>query len=129
MTLLGRMDRCARRVVRRSGRLSTRPTSPRSPCRRCDALVGTRPQISGPEALITAEQALALGMPVRSQRSQEEARAQALAAGYPADLVEALLDGTGHFMPQPVTGAVEEITGRPPRSVRRWALDHAEAFR
>lgn len=46
-----------------------------------------------------------------------------------ADLVEALFDGAGDFMPQPVTGVVEEITGRAPRSVRRWAFDHAEARR
>jgi hypothetical protein len=61
--------------------------------------------------------------------SPKQARAQALAAGYPADLVEALFDGTGEFVPQPVTGTVEDITGRAPRSVRRWTLDHAEAFR
>lgn len=99
-----------------------------------DALLGTRPELTGPEALTTAEQALAigaaLGKPVRFEEIPPDvARAQAVAAGYPADLVEALFDHTGELEPQPVSNAVEEITGRAPRSIQQWALDHAEAFR
>jgi uncharacterized protein YbjT (DUF2867 family) len=98
-----------------------------------DALLGTRPELSGPEALTTEEQALAigeaLGMPVRFEEiSHEVARAQAVAAGYPDDLVEALFDSGTEFDPQPVTSAVQDITGQAPRSIRQWALDHADAF-
>jgi len=99
-----------------------------------DALMGTRPELSGPEALTTGEQARAigepLGKPVRFEEiPRKEARAQAVAAGYPADLVEALFDHARAFAPQPVTSMVEKITGRAPRSIRQWALDHAETFR
>ncbi|MFD8495549.1 SDR family oxidoreductase [Amycolatopsis sp. NPDC059657] len=99
-----------------------------------DGLIGTRPELSGPEALTTEEQAVAigeaLGLPVRFEEiGQAEAREQAVAAGYPDDLVEALFDGAGTFAVQPVTSRVEEITGQAPRSIRQWALDHAEAFR
>jgi hypothetical protein len=31
--------------------------------------------------------------------------------------------------PQPVTSTVQDITGHAPRSIRQWALDHADAFR
>jgi hypothetical protein len=33
------------------------------------------------------------------------------------------------FEPQRTTTTVEDITGRPPRSIREWALDHADDFR
>jgi uncharacterized protein YbjT (DUF2867 family) len=36
---------------------------------------------------------------------------------------------TTQFTPQPVTDAVYEITGRVPRPLHQWTLDHAEAFR
>lgn len=99
-----------------------------------DVLVGTRPELSGPESLSTAEQAVAIGealeLPVRFEEIPlAEAREQAVAAGYPEDLVDALFDGSRDFAAQPVTNTVEKITGRAPRSIRRWALDHAAAFR
>jgi hypothetical protein len=88
---------------------------------------GTRPELTGPESLTTAEQALAigaaLGKPVRFEAiTPQMARAQAVPAGYPADLVEAPFDHTGQFTPQPVTDALYKITGRVPRSIRQWAL-------
>ncbi|MGI9002567.1 MAG: SDR family oxidoreductase [Pseudonocardia sp.] len=99
-----------------------------------DTLVGTRPELTGPEALTTAEQAAAigeaLGMPVRFEEIPHDvARAEAVAAGYPDDLVAALFDSTTAFPPQPVTSTVQDITGHAPRSIRQWALDHADAFR
>lgn len=98
-----------------------------------DSLVGTRPVLSGPEALTTAEQALAigeaLGIPVRFEEIPPGvARAEAVAAGYPDDLVEALFDSATGFTPQLATSTVQDITGHPPRSIRQWALDHAESF-
>ncbi len=96
-------------------------------------LLGTRPVLTGPEALTTVEQVTALGdalgMPVRfDEISPETAREQALASGWPHDLVAALYDNHD-FEPQRTTTAVEDITGRPPRSIREWALDHADDFR
>lgn len=98
-----------------------------------DSLLGTKPVLTGPEALTTAEQVTvlgeALGIPVRFEEiSLETAREEARAAGWPEDLVAALFDG-GDFEPQRTTTTVEDITGRPPRSLREWALDHAEDFR
>jgi hypothetical protein len=49
--------------------------------------------------------------------------------GTPDDLVAALFDSTTAPPPQPVTSTVQDITGHAPRSVRQWALDHADAFR
>jgi len=99
-----------------------------------NGLLGTRPELTGPESLTTAEQALAigaaLGRPVRFEAiAPQVARAQAVAADYPPDLVEALFDHAGPFTPQPVTSAVYDITGRSPRSIHQWTLDHADAFR
>lgn len=98
-----------------------------------DDLLGTRPVLTGPEALTTAEQVVALGdalgMPVRFEEiSPQTVREEALAAGWPPDLVAALF-GNDSFEPQRTTTTVEDITGRPPRSIREWARDHADDFR
>lgn len=89
-----------------------------------DALVGTRPRLSGPDTLTTAEQALAigdaLGLPVRFEEIPHDvARAEAVAAGYPDDLVAALFDTATELPPQPVTTTVQDITGQPARSIRQ----------
>lgn len=81
-----------------------------------DALLGTRPELTGPEELTTAEQAMAigeaLGMPVRFEEIPHGvACAEAVAAGYPDDLVEALFDHATEFPAQPVTSIVRDITG------------------
>lgn len=98
-----------------------------------DDLLGTRPVLTGPEALTIAEQVTALGdalgMPVRFEEiSPETAREEALASGWLQDLVAALFNDDS-FEPQRTTTTVEEIIGRPPRSIREWALDHADDFR
>ncbi|WP_246610221.1 hypothetical protein [Nonomuraea rhizosphaerae] len=53
-----------------------------------------------------------------------------LADGRPAALVEALL-ASAQTRPHSdlVTSTVERITGTPSRTFRRWAADHADAFR
>ncbi|MFI8423528.1 NmrA family NAD(P)-binding protein [Streptomyces sp. NPDC085479] len=101
-----------------------------------DALLGTRPLITGLE-LITQEQQVALigeaiGRPVRFEEiSLEEAAEQMASAGYPAELVEAVLPAQAKLLddPEPVNNEVERITGTPARSFRQWALDHASDFR
>lgn len=98
-----------------------------------DDLLGTRPVLTGPQALTTAEQVTALGdalsMPVRFEEiSPQAGREEALASGWPPDLVAALFNDASSE-PQRTTTTVEEITGHPPRSIRKWALDHADDFR
>jgi uncharacterized protein YbjT (DUF2867 family) len=97
-----------------------------------DDLLGTRPVLTGPDALTTAEQVTALGdalgMPVRFEEiSPETASAEALASGWPKDLVSAIFEGD--FEPQRTTTTVQEVTGRPPRSIQEWVRDHVADFR
>ncbi|MFF3319932.1 NAD(P)H-binding protein [Streptomyces sp. NPDC003035] len=101
-----------------------------------DALLGARPLITGLE-LITQERQVALiseaiGRPVRFEEvALEEAIERMKAAGYPAELVEAVLPAQAEMLdnPEPVNDEVERITGTPARSFREWAVDHAADFR
>ncbi|MER7761586.1 NAD(P)H-binding protein [Streptomyces sp. NPDC097619] len=100
-----------------------------------DALVGARPVLTGPE-LVTQERQLALigeavGRPLRFEEvSMEEAVERMTAAGYPAELVRAVLPAQARMLidPEPVNGEVERITGCPARSFGAWAVDHAADF-
>ncbi|MER8235219.1 NAD(P)H-binding protein [Streptomyces sp. NPDC094049] len=101
-----------------------------------DALLGAHPLITGPE-LISQKRQLALigeaiGRPLRFEEiTLDEAVDQMEAAGYPAELVEAVLPAQVRMLddPEPVNGEVERITGTPARSFREWAVDHAADFR
>ncbi|WP_318212275.1 MULTISPECIES: NAD(P)H-binding protein [unclassified Streptomyces] len=101
-----------------------------------DALLGARPLITGLE-LITQERQVALiseaiGRPVRFEEvALDEAIEQMKAAGYPAELVEAVLPAQVEMLgnPEPVNDEVERITGTPAKSFREWAVDHAADFR
>ncbi|MGW5864607.1 NmrA family NAD(P)-binding protein [Streptomyces sp. NPDC055239] len=101
-----------------------------------DALLGARPLITGPE-LITQEQQVALisdaiGRPVRFEEiTLDEAAEQMKAAGYPAELVEAIVPAQAEMLAnsEPVNDEVERITGTPARSFQEWAVDHAADFR
>lgn len=98
-----------------------------------DGLVGTKPVLTGPESLTTAEQvaaiAEALDVPVQYEEiTAADAAANAREAGWPDDLVDALFSDDREFEPQRITAEVEAITGRPARSLRDWARDHAAAF-
>ncbi|MFF5919886.1 NAD(P)H-binding protein [Streptomyces flavochromogenes] len=101
-----------------------------------DALLGARPLITGLE-LCTQERQVALigeaiGRPVRFEEiALDEAVEQMKAAGYPAELVEAVLPAQAALLdsPEPVNDEVERITGTPARSFREWAVDHAADFR
>ncbi|MFJ3438982.1 NAD(P)H-binding protein [Streptomyces cyaneofuscatus] len=101
-----------------------------------DALLGARPLITGPE-LLTQERQVALiseaiGRPVRFEEvALDEAIEQMKAAGYPAELVEAVLPAQAEMLDnaEPVNDEVERITGTPARSFQEWAVDHAADFR
>lgn len=99
-----------------------------------DELVGTRPQITGPESLTTRDQVRTIGAaldtPVRYEEiSVRDAAAGARAAGWPEDLVSALYDEDREFEPPRITTTVRDVTGRPAKSLTEWAHDHADAFR
>ncbi|RZQ62888.1 NAD-dependent epimerase/dehydratase family protein [Amycolatopsis suaedae] len=93
--------------------------------------------ITGPEKVTRREQVAAIaeatGRDVEFvELTEQQARELWAAQGYPDDVTEWLLalsadaiDGTGVLPP---TGTFETITGRPPRTFRRWAADHAAEF-
>jgi uncharacterized protein YbjT (DUF2867 family) len=101
-----------------------------------DKHAGAKYVLTGPEAVTQADQARiigeAIGMPVRWEelppdviRDQMMAMTgdQAFAdhaVAYWASLVS---------QPEPVTHTVEELTGKPARTFRDWARDHARDFR
>jgi hypothetical protein len=73
-----------------------------------------------------------IGRPVRFEEvTLDEAIEQMKAAGYPAELVEAVMPAQAEMLdnPEPVNDEVERITGTPARSFREWAVDHAADFR
>ncbi|MEV4163787.1 NAD(P)H-binding protein [Nonomuraea dietziae] len=86
--------------------------------------------LTGPQALTAPERVAAvsevIGREVRFQEaSLEEVRLQYEAVFGPelaAGLVGRMAGGVPE--PEPVTGTVEELTGRPARTYRQWAADH-----
>jgi uncharacterized protein YbjT (DUF2867 family) len=91
--------------------------------------------LTGPESVPQAELAAIVGAATgRSVRWEEqpldEARAQLTAAWGNASFVEARLAAWASFVetPERVTDTVERLLGRPARSFRDWAEEHAEAF-
>jgi uncharacterized protein YbjT (DUF2867 family) len=98
-------------------------------------LDGRTLRLSGPEALRPADRLRILGevlarhLTLRPQ-SDDEARAEML-AGMPEAYADAFLsffvDGT--IDETTVHPTVEEVLGRPPRTFRAWAEEHAGAFR
>ncbi|MFJ4669601.1 SDR family oxidoreductase [Kitasatospora purpeofusca] len=101
-----------------------------------DTLLGARPLLTGPEP-VTQEQQVALigeavGRPLRFEEiTPAEAAERMRAAGWPAELVAAVLPAQAAMLddPEPVNDAVERIAGIPARSFREWAVDHAADFR
>ncbi|MFD8697091.1 NAD(P)H-binding protein [Kitasatospora purpeofusca] len=101
-----------------------------------DTLLGARPLLTGPGP-VTQEQQVALigeavGRPLRFEEiAPAEAAERMRAAGWPAELVAAVLPAQAAMLdrPEPVNDAVERITGVPARSFREWAVDHAADFR
>lgn len=98
-----------------------------------DELLAITPVLTGPESLAPDEQVAvlgeALGLPADFEEiSAPEARENAIAAGWPEGIADALFDG-GELASQETTPGVESVVGRPPRSLRQWALDHASEFR
>ncbi|MFF0134610.1 NAD(P)H-binding protein [Streptomyces mirabilis] len=95
---------------------------------------GLSHSLSGPAALLPAERAEILGGVLGRRLHFEgqldaEARAE-MSLTIPAKYVDAFFRffADGEFDDTPVVPAVEEITGRPPRTFEEWAVSHAKAF-
>jgi uncharacterized protein YbjT (DUF2867 family) len=91
--------------------------------------------LSGPQALTRAAQLDAIGEATGRQLRYSEIAPDAWAAQMsrfmPAELVKMLLDHWRQTVevPDAVLPTVEQVTGRPARSLLEWAKDHAAAFR
>jgi hypothetical protein len=61
--------------------------------------------------------------------SPDTARHDVLAA-WPGPVADMLLSAYAAAVdcPAPVTPTIQDITGRPPRTFREWAIDHAVDF-
>lgn len=97
-------------------------------------LNGRRLVLTGPQVLSRADQVEALGSALdRELRFEpvpaEAARAQLLADGRPAALVDALLANVGRPPSTLITPTVEELTGAPAWTFGSWAEEHVDEFR
>lgn len=98
-----------------------------------DGHEGAEYVLTGPQSLSQREQVATIGdvigRPLRLEEiSPDEARRE---LPFPAPALSMLLNAWAAAVGVPalVTSTVAEITGRPARTFRDWATDHAEAFR
>jgi uncharacterized protein YbjT (DUF2867 family) len=95
---------------------------------------GKRYRLSGPRTLTKREQAEAIGVGLERVIRFEEVTADRWRAAeggrLPAEVAEFLLGVwvAAAKEPEPVLPTVREVTGRPARTLARWAADHAEEF-
>ena len=90
--------------------------------------------LTGPESLTQREQLAAIGDVIGrtlafDEVSPETARREVLAA-WPAAAADMLLDAYAAAVDRPAfrTSAIDDVTGRPARTFREWAADHAAEF-
>jgi uncharacterized protein YbjT (DUF2867 family) len=92
--------------------------------------------ITGPESLTPVQMAqmiaAAAGRAIHFEElTPEEARARWQAQGFPDETIEFFfwVYGNTPEIGYTVVPTVEQVTGRPARSVAQWAAEHADAFR
>jgi uncharacterized protein YbjT (DUF2867 family) len=93
--------------------------------------------LTGPELISARDQAAMLGQALGreigiTEIPPEAARQRMIQTGTPAQIVDAVLAtlaGAGTGPGALVHPAVRQLTGRPPRRFRDWAMRHAAAFR
>jgi len=90
--------------------------------------------LTGPESLTQREQLALIGDAIGrklvfDEVSPDTARREVLAA-WPAWVTDMLLSAYGAAVDRPalVTSTIEEVTGKPARTFREWAIDHAAEF-
>ncbi|TMB27690.1 MAG: nucleoside-diphosphate sugar epimerase [Deltaproteobacteria bacterium] len=95
---------------------------------------GSSCELSGPEALVPAEQVrvlgTALGRDLRFEGQTEAEAREELSKIFPPSLVEAQLRffAKGEFDDSRIAATVSEITGRPAGTFAQWARRHANRF-
>jgi uncharacterized protein YbjT (DUF2867 family) len=91
--------------------------------------------LTGPESLTHAQQVSIIGQvigrPLRYEEMPPETFRSITAERAPVAVADMLLAAWNASvgLPAHVTPAVAEVTGRPARTFRQWATDHADAFR
>jgi uncharacterized protein YbjT (DUF2867 family) len=102
---------------------------------RTDDLLGTRPELTGPQSLTNEDMitliGAATGRPLRCQQvSPDESEKHLLAKGFPAGFLHSLLalQAEPSTHPAIVTNDAAAILGRPPRTFATWAKENAAAF-
>lgn len=100
-----------------------------------DVHVGAKYEMTGPQALTDREQvaeiAAGIGRDIAFEvLTPEAAREAQLAAGMPPQIIDELMEHSARFeaTPPPVVNTVQEVTGRPGRTLREWARDHTADF-
>ncbi|MFI7447478.1 NAD(P)H-binding protein [Nonomuraea sp. NPDC049714] len=101
-----------------------------------DGHAGAVHELTGPHSLTQAEQVRVIGEVVGrpvlwAETSVQHARQQMLARGWPAEVVDGILQAQAEMTlgPAPVTATVEEVTASAARTFRSWVAEHAPAFR
>jgi len=92
--------------------------------------------VTGPEALSQAEQVHIIGEILGRELGWEDihhddARKAMVDSGWPPSYADGALDYFATLVtdPEPGSTVVEDITGRPARTFREWAVDHVDAYR
>jgi uncharacterized protein YbjT (DUF2867 family) len=91
--------------------------------------------LTGPESLSQAEQVsaigAALGRRIRFEELSPEEFRRETAGRWPGPVVDMLLAAWSATIGHPafVNSTVADVVGSPPRTLRQWAADHADAFR
>lgn len=92
-------------------------------------------RLTGPESLTQVEQlrtiGAAIGQKLTYQQISPEQFTQSMSQFMPADIIQMMLDYWCDTVDEPdiVRPDVEQITGRPARTLAQWAADHAADFR
>ncbi|RSM63886.1 nucleoside-diphosphate sugar epimerase [Kibdelosporangium aridum] len=101
-----------------------------------DSHVGAKYLLSGPSLVTQVEQVRIIGEVIGrelrfEEQPAEEAKAEMLAAGWPEPVANGALASWAASIahPEPVTSTVEDVTGRPAKTFREWAEDHADDFK
>jgi uncharacterized protein YbjT (DUF2867 family) len=98
--------------------------------------IGRKYELTGPSLVTQLEQVQiiseVIGRPLRFEElSPEQAKADMEAAGWPQPLTDSAIEAWAAMLetPETITSTVEEVTGKPAKTFREWAEDHAADFR